>query len=156
MVIAPEEPRLLGSMPCAIRRGEGAQRKRCRDPRCSPRTHTRWKGLGRRVVPAGAIHGPSPPRRGCCLRARQTQTGAAHHGVANLHKEKGAVAQKCAQCVCTSVDMLAALIAQMWEAASSPMSVLDVCLMHSDRSWALSGGAGEGQKRFSGHRLPAW
>lgn len=61
-----------------------------------------------------------------------------------------------AQCVCVSVDMLAALIAQMREAASGLMSMLNICLMHGDRSWALRGGAGEGQKRFSGHRLPAW
>ena len=57
----------------------------------SASTHTRWKGLGRQAVPAGASHGPSPPQRDCRLRARQTQTGAAHHGVTNLHEEKGAV-----------------------------------------------------------------
>ena len=58
-----------------------------------------------------------------------------------------------AQGVCASVDMPAALIAQAWVAASGPMSMLDVCLMHDDRSWALRGGAGVGQKRFSGHCL---
>ena len=30
-------PRRGSASPVAIRRGEGAQRKRCRDPRCSPR-----------------------------------------------------------------------------------------------------------------------
>ena len=33
----PSRPRRGIASPVAIRRGEGAQRKRCRDPRCSPR-----------------------------------------------------------------------------------------------------------------------
>ena len=39
----PSRPRRGIASPVAIRRGEGAQRKRCRDPRCSPRP---WPSLG--------------------------------------------------------------------------------------------------------------
>ena len=54
-------------------------------------THTGRKDPGRRVIPVGASLGLSPPRRSCRLCGRQTQAGAAHHDVANLHEEKGAV-----------------------------------------------------------------
>ena len=44
------EPRRGIASPVAIRRGEGAQRKRCRDPRCSPRGNPACRGTfgGRR------------------------------------------------------------------------------------------------------------
>ena len=53
-------PRRGIASPVASRRGEGAQRKRCRDPRCSPRGQL-GKGIGNK-----AINGPwrgRPKRR---------------------------------------------------------------------------------------------
>ena len=40
----PSRPRRGIASPVAIRRGEGAQRKRCRDPRCSPRGNPACRG----------------------------------------------------------------------------------------------------------------
>ena len=56
----------------AIRRGEGAQRKRCRDPRCSPRGNPACRGTfgpGKCSGPRPGSPVPSTPERREGLRA---------------------------------------------------------------------------------------
>ena len=50
--------------PVAIRRGEGAQRKRCRDPRCSPRGNPAFWGTFGGRMKAGRILSPLQGGRG--------------------------------------------------------------------------------------------
>ena len=74
---APSRPRRGLASPVAIRRGEGAQRKRCRDPRCSPRGNPACRGTfgGREAKDsallssrdAGLLEPPERPQ-GCGAR----------------------------------------------------------------------------------------
>ena len=63
----PSRPRRVIASPVAIRRGEGAQRKRCRDPRCSPRGNPACRGTfavasGAAPIPLVAMRKGSPRR----------------------------------------------------------------------------------------------
>ena len=69
-VVRPSRPRRGIASPVAIRRGEGAQRKRCRDRECSPRGNPAFLGT---FGPPSASSGPQAtawecsPGRCLCL-----------------------------------------------------------------------------------------
>ena len=78
----PSRPRRGIASPVAIRRGEGAQMKRCRDPRCSPRGNPACRGTsgGRRkavrdrLALQGAVTSPTLPQP-APARARTLEAG---------------------------------------------------------------------------------